>query len=287
MVNAAKWVKGGTRMKRYKRGALCGVVLFAVFCSGCTLAKTGVNWMRARDQLNKGVTAFRNAQFQAAINYFQDAVNLDPTLMNARLYLATAYAQQYIPGGESPENLKNGQQAIAAFEDVLQRDSNNSTAIASVAQIYYNMKQFDKAKEYQRRRLQLEPNDPEPYYWIGVIDWVDCFARDGKLRKDLKIDQPDPKTGGVRELPEKNRTELEKENGPLVDEGLKALQKSLDLKPNDADAMAYLNLMLRQKAEIEAKVEDRNADLKQAEEWVQKALAAKKAAAEKEAAKSS
>ncbi len=51
-------------------------------------------------------------------------------------------------------------------------DPGNITAIASIAQIYYNMKKFDKAKEYQQRRLKLEPTNPEPYYWIGVMDWA-------------------------------------------------------------------------------------------------------------------
>ena len=43
--------------------------------------------------------------------------------------------------------------------------------------------------------------------------------------------------------------------------------------------MAYLNLMYRQKAEIDPDNETRTADLKQAEDWVNKSLAARKAGA--------
>ena len=86
-------------MKVYKFFLLGAVLLSLPFSSGCQK-------LRARDQLNKGVAAFRNAQFQAAIMHFKTAVGLDPTLLNARLYLATAYFNQYIPSGESPENLK-------------------------------------------------------------------------------------------------------------------------------------------------------------------------------------
>ncbi len=269
-------------MKPYKLTPLLGVLLLAVVFGGCTWVKA----LKARDQLNKGVAAYRNANFQAAIMYFKQSVDLDPNLLNARLYLATAYAQQYIPGGESPENVKIGDQAINAFEEVLKRDATNGTAIASIAQIYFNMKKFEKAKEYQRHRLQVEPNNPEPYYWIGVINWTMCFERDGQLRKDLNLAVPDAKTGELHPLPEKNRAELEKENSPPVDEGLKALQKALELKPNDFDAMAYLNLLYRQKADIESDPEVRTADLKQAEDWVQKAVALKKQAAERAAAAS-
>jgi tetratricopeptide (TPR) repeat protein len=100
------------------------------------------------------------------------------------------------------------------------------------------------------------------------------------VRKDLNLLAPkDPKDpNSLPPLPEKARKELEEKNGPLVDEGLKALQKAIELKPNDFDTMAYLNLMYRQKAEIDPDPASREADLKTADEWVQKALALKKAA---------
>jgi len=260
-------------MKPYRLAPLGGVLLLAVISCGCSKLK-------ARDQLNKGVAAYRNAQFQPAIMFFKNAVALDPSLLNARLYLATAYAQQYIPGGDSPDNAKIADQAIASFEDVLKMDPGNTTAIASIAQIYYNQKKFDKAKEYQQRRLNLEPNNPEPYYWIGVLDWATCFPRAQQVRKDHNIDQPkDPAHPDVlAPIPDKYREDLTTQNGPLVDEGIKALTKAIELKPNDFDTMAYLNLMYRQKSEIDPDADSRQADLKTAEGWVEKALATKKAA---------
>jgi tetratricopeptide (TPR) repeat protein len=259
-------------MKVYKLALLGTLLLLLATSSGCRR-------LRARDQLNKGVGAYRNAQFQAAIFHFKNAVGLDPTLLNAKLYLATAYAQQYIPGGESPENLKIAQQAIDAFEDVLKTDPNNSNAIASVAQIYYNMRKFDKAKEYQRHWMQVEPNNPVPYYWIGVLDWAICYPRTQQLRKELKIEFPkDPKNpSSLPPLPEKARALLEEQNGPLVKEGVEVLEKAIQLRPNDFDTMAYLNLIYRQKADLESEASAREADLKQAEDWVNKAVASKKA----------
>jgi tetratricopeptide (TPR) repeat protein len=260
-------------MKLYKLALLGALLLLLAITSGCSR-------LRARDQLNKGVGAYRNAQFQTAILHFKNAVALDPTLLNARLYLATAYAQQYLPGGESPDNLKIAQQAIDAFEDVLRMDPKNSTAMAGVAQIFYNMRKFDKAKEYQQRCLQIEPNNPVPYYWIGVLDWAICFPRTQQLRKDLKIEFPkDPKDpGSLPPLPEKARAQLEEQNGPLVKEGVEVLEKAIQLKPSDSDSMVYLNLMYRQKADLESDAAARKADLKQAEDWTDKALALRKAA---------
>jgi len=259
-------------MKVYKFFLLGAVLLLLPFSSGCQK-------LRARDQLNKGVAAFRNAQFQTAIMHFKTAVGLDPTLLNAKLYLATAYFNQYIPSGESPENLKIAQQAIDAFEDVLKSDPNNSNAIASIAQIYYYEKNFDKSKEYQRRLLQADPNNPVPYYWIGVLDWAICYPRFVQMRRDLKIDYPkDPKDpSSLPPFPAKARAQLEDQNGPLVKEGVEVLEKAVQLKPNDSEAMVYLNLVYRQKADLEPDASAREADLKQAEDWVEKALALRKA----------
>jgi len=261
-------------MKLYKLALLGALLPLLAFSSGC-------NKLRARDELNKGVGAFRNTQYQAAIVHFKNAVALDPTLLNAKLYLATAYKQQYIPGGESPENLKIAHQAIDAFEDVLKVDPNNTTAIASVAEIYYNMRDFDKAKDYQKHWLQVEPNNPVPYYWIGVLDWAICFPRTQQKRKDLKIEYPkDPKDpSSLPPFPEKARKELADQNEPLVDEGVEMLQKAIQLKPNDFDTMSYLNLMYRQKADLEPTPAEREADLKQADDWTNKAVALRKAGA--------
>ncbi|MGB7197078.1 MAG: hypothetical protein WBG23_02155, partial [Acidobacteriaceae bacterium] len=71
---------------------------------------------------------------------------------------------------------------------------------------------------------------------------------------------------------------LAEKNGPIIQEGLDALNKATQLKENYDDAMAYINLMYRRKAENECGNEDaRKADIATADEWVQKAMAARKA----------
>ena len=41
---------------------------------------TGCSKLQARDQLIKGVQAYKNAKFEEAIDHFQNAERLDPTL---------------------------------------------------------------------------------------------------------------------------------------------------------------------------------------------------------------
>ena len=248
-------------MKLQRLAPICGVLLLAFASFGC-------NKLRARDQLNKGVGSFRNGQYQEAINHFQKAIEFDPSLLNARLYLATASFQLYVPSGDSPDNVKVGEDTIKDFEDVLKYDPNNVNAISSIALIYYYMKDFEKAKQLQEERIQIEPNNPEVYYWIGQLDWDLVYPRRMQLRKDLGISNPkDPlKPDVFPPLPEKARAQLEEENGPLVDDGMKALQKAIELRPDYNEAIAYLNLMYREKADLEADPAAHDADIAKANE---------------------
>src|SRR6201997_1183075 len=152
-------------------------------------AATGCNKLKARDLLNKGVASFKNGQSDAAIEDFKEAKESDPDLLNARLYLATAYASLYIPGAPSAENMARGNQAVQEFKEVLDKDSNNLSAIDGIGSILFQMagqpfdpKKFEESKSYHQRHIQLKPEDAEPYYWIGVIDWTLAFRANGEAR---------------------------------------------------------------------------------------------------------
>jgi tetratricopeptide (TPR) repeat protein len=241
---------------------------------------SGCDKLRARDLLNKGVAAYRDGKFDASIEDFKQAKDLDPTLTNARLYLATAYATQYIPGAPSEENIRMGEAAIKEFQDVLSipTESSNISAIDGIGSILYNMagtpysrEKFEESKKYHMKHIALKPEDPEPYYWIGVIDWTLTYRSNLEMRgkwrlanttKTLKDDDP---------LPPQVRDEYSKENGQLIDEGIEKLRKAVELRPEYDDAMAYLNLLLRRKADEAATPPERADLLKQADALVDKA----------------
>ncbi|MGO8719610.1 MAG: tetratricopeptide repeat protein [Acidobacteriaceae bacterium] len=247
-------------------------VMAALLCTVLFLT-TGCNRLKARDQLNKGVNAFKTARYEEAINHFQQAVALDPSLPMARLYLATAYSQQVIPNLQTPDNLKNAQLAIQNFQMVLDKEPKNVNALKGIAALYLNIQNFDQAKTYQNRVIAVNPDDAEAYYTIGVIDWTLAYKNAIPVRQSLGLhDNGDP-------IKDKKACEaLAEENTPLVQEGLDALTKATQLKENYDDAMAYINLLYRRKADIECGDDaGRKADLATADEWVQKALAARKA----------
>src|SRR6202166_2296458 len=154
-------------------------------------AGSGCNKLKARDLLNKGVANFKNGQYDAAVEDFKQAKDLDPSLLNARLYLATAYASQYIPGAPSEQNKNIGKQAISEFKEILESYPDNLSAIDGVGSILFQMagtpydpKLFEESKTYHQKHIQLKPEDPEPYYWIGVIDWTLAFRGNAEMRMD-------------------------------------------------------------------------------------------------------
>src|SRR5260221_4191940 len=129
--------------------------LLVVFAAALViLSGTGCNKLKARDHLNKGVQAYKNSKFEQAIDHFQQAVALDPTLINARLYLATAYAQQYIPGADTPDDHRNAEQAIEQYKQVLQVDPWKINSIKGHAMLYLHAQKFDMPKELSNKPSQ-------------------------------------------------------------------------------------------------------------------------------------
>jgi tetratricopeptide (TPR) repeat protein len=238
-------------MTRHKK------LLFA-FLAIVALAATGCAKLQARDNLNKGVRAFRNAEYEGAVDYFKEAIRLDPELTNAELYLATAYAQQFIPGAVSEDNQKNADMAIATFENVLKRDSSNVTAIGGLASIYQNTNQFQKAREFYLKNAELEPSNPTPFYAVGSVNWIMVFN--------------------------KNNPPPEEEQKQLIEEGLTNLDKALAINPDYEDAMTYKNLLYREKARLATEEAEKTQLIAQADEWFNKALETRKKNAEKAAA---
>ena len=260
-----------TRMKTQLRVAVLACV------AAVLLLGTGCNKLRARDQLNKGVQSYKNARFEEAIEHFKNAVNLDPNLGVARLYLATAYVGQFVPGVDTPENKRYAEQAIEQYQTVLKIKPDDVLSLKGLASLYFNMKDFDRAKGYHRKVLEKDPNDPETYYSIGVIDWTQAYQPRMEIRNRLGLKQEEP----IKD--KKACEELRGKNQDRIKEGIDMLQRALELRQDYDDAMAYMNLLYREKADIDCGDDaQRQADLKTADEWVEKTMITKRAKAEKQ-----
>src|SRR6202162_5002966 len=267
---------------RIARRGLSLAMLAVVVAAG-----SGGNKLKARDLLNKGVPNLKNGQYDAAVEDSKQAKDLDPSLLNARLYLATAYASQYIPGAPSDENVKRGTAAIDEFKGVLKKDATNLSAIDGIGSILFQMsgqpfnpEKFQESKTYHQKHIELKPSDPEPYYWIGVIDWTLAFRGNAEMRTEYNKAHINKQIKESDALPAAVRTDFVGKYGQLVDEGIASLQKAIQLRPDYDDAMAYLNLLYRRKADMATSADERASYQKQADDLVEKVKEIKQKRAE-------
>lgn len=249
----------------------------ALLLLGGMVGVAGCNKLRSRDLLNKGAQAYKEAKYDEAEADFRQAAQLDPTFLNARIYLAASYASQFVQGSSAPENIQKGQEAIAEYKKVLEQDPNNLNAIDSIGSMLYNLggvpfnaQTLEEAKTWEEKHIAIKPDDPQPYYWLGVIDWLLAWHANTLTRADYNLHLPKRKKPiqTTDPLPEKLRTDFAAKYEQTVDEGIQSLQKAMELRSNYTDAMSYLNLLDRQKADMVASKDEREALLKQADALV-------------------
>lgn len=273
--------------------------------AGLAILSTGCAKLKSRDEMNKGVQAYRDSHYADAASHFKQAVQLDPTNQNAMLYLATSYMTQWVPGAQSADNKKNLEMAQQTFQKILDKDPDNSLALASMASMSFNIATakpndqekaaaLEDTKKWNERRIKADPKDAEAYYYLGVIDWSQSYPaiRDARVqekkdaantaakealkrrRKGATPLVPTDNTGPITD--KKVRAELKDKYGKTIDQGIAELHKALDINNENEDAMSYINLLLRSKAALEDTPEEAQADIAKANQWSDKSLATKR-----------
>ena len=258
-------------------GAVWGSRLASLAILLLVLATAGCAKLKARDQLNKGVQSYKNSRYEEAIEHFKNAASLDPGLLNARLYLATAYAKLYIPGAETEENRRMAYSAIEEYKRALEQNPGNINAIKGIASLDVQLRNFEEAKQYYKKAAIVESNEPDNYQAIAVIDWNTAYTFRQEQRSKLKLKPTD-------QLKDKRVcADVKAANNGPVEEGIAMLQKALKIRPDYEDAMNYMNLLYRERADYQCDNPGaRAADMNAAYEWQDKVLAIRKAKIQKQ-----
>ena len=110
-------------MNKANVSILAGLAALALLATGCEKLKS-------RDQLNKGVQAFKNAQVPEAVEHFKKAVELDPDFRDRPLVSGhglhePVHSRRGIAGEQ-----QNAKAAEQEFLKVLEQDPKNKVAIA-------------------------------------------------------------------------------------------------------------------------------------------------------------
>jgi tetratricopeptide (TPR) repeat protein len=252
-------------MRVNKKWLVALVLAAAIPLSGCGF----ITKLQARNALNKGVKSFVDQKYEEATKEFEESIRLDPTFMIAKSYLASTYAAQFVPGSPDPKSKEYGEKAIETFKSIVDTEPNNTTAMISVASLYYQLQDFPKSKEWCAKIQAIDPNNAEALYRVAVMDYETSVKNTGLQGENVEFLNAD----------EKERTLKD------IDEGLSYIDKALKIRPDYFDAMDYQNLLWREKAKFE-KDKTRKAELiRQADLVAQKALGMRLKAKEEEAKK--
>jgi tetratricopeptide (TPR) repeat protein len=261
----------------------------AVFLVLAVAALAGCDKIKSKQAIKKGNEFLKAAQYQSALAEYEEALRLDPKETKLHKHIGIAYMGMYQPGSKHPKDLEYAQKAIdnlkqyaeaypqdtksleylvsmylstERFDDaiafyqneLLKRNPKDAKAMQSLAMLYFKKGDFDNGVGWLKKRLEIEGNNPEVYYLIGVQAW------------DRSYNFPD--------LDPALRAKI-------VDEGLQSLNKAVELKPDYFEAVSYINLLYREKAKMETDPAKKQEYTDTANKYLQQALEMRKAAQEK------
>lgn len=265
--------------RRFRSAAAALLLLSMISFAGCKK-------IEARQEVKRGNEAFKAGNYASALASYENASRLDPSQSKLQKNIGLAYMAMYQPGSKHPkdlqfaakaiENLKaylaahpedkraneflvsmylstdRYDDAIAFYKQRLESNPKDVKAIQSLAAMYFKKGDFNQGFEWLNKRTALEPDNPEAYVMIGVQAW------------DRSYHYPD--------IDPATRTQI-------VDTGLHAVEKALQIKPDNFDALTYINLLYREKAKVETDPAKQQEDIAAADKYRQQALDLRKKAA--------
>jgi TonB family protein len=132
---------------------------------------------------------------------------------------------------------------------------------------------LDEAQVQFERVVAIEPNNTAAFYSLGVIGWMRVFPALRTARAQLSMEPETP--GPLRDRAV--RAVLNAKYGLRVSDAIVCLERVVALDPQNNEAMGYLNLMYRAKADLEETDQAASADSASADRWVHQALDAARA----------
>lgn len=251
--------------------------LSLVVCLASGMAAPQTASERAKDQLDKGIQAYQWYKYELAVEHFRQARKLDPQSRTAALCLATALAQEYVPGVDTPDNLQFAAEAIEINKQLLAQDPQNLSVLKWLGFLELETKRYEEAKSYYHQTSQADPKDAEALYSVGIVDWIQAYKRRVEERSKRGLSM-----NGSPSITQRSCAKLRTDSLPLVEDGIQVMKQAMELRPDYDDAMGYLNLLYRERAEIECNNKAaRSSDLQEANEWTSKAMETRKRNAEK------
>jgi len=250
--------------------------------SGCGV----IYRIRAKNQLNEAARAYREGRFVEAEQHSREAAALDPENKTAPMFIARTIHAQYRPGVQSPENVAKAQQAIEAYQAILQANPKDEEAYKAIAYLYGAIKDDNKLRQWIAARAANESTEPEKraeaYIVLASKDW-DCSFKITELPTN-KVTTVDPASNKATVSYKKPTDQKDFNSAQMcVKQGLAEAENAIKFDPNNESAWSYkTNLLLEASklAEMDGKT-DQKADLQKQYEVALKRTTELSAAAQK------
>ena len=259
---------------RWVLPAVASLLLGATGCGGA------VDWLTANYAVKQGNDFYKAGNYLKAIEWYRYATFLNPGLDVAYLNSAFAYMGEYKPGSKHPKDLRYSQGAIENLQRYLQSYPDNKDAENYLLTVYLQAERYDEAASFFEERLKSRGGDPseasELMLRIGMI-----YAKKGDFEKSLEwykkraeIEKDNPEalyTIGVLCWDKVYHAPLTLElsrRSELIDMGLDYLKRAAALKDDYFEAVLYVNLLYREKAKL---LQQTGGSVEEIQKWVDEA----------------
>ena len=217
--------------------------------------------IRVRQELDKANKLFAAKKYDLAIPVYDKVIKSDPDNWMANYNRALAYTAQFHPASTHPLDAEIKSKALAGLEKLMTLNAPTPEDKAKVETYYLSLLTSagdnDKAIAFLEKKIQKAPTDKDLMSQLATLQ-----AKAGNFEEALKwyekIAEQDPKTktnwytvavlcwersnkAGMTISPEERTT--------IIQHGIDSIDKALAIDPEYTEAIAYKNLLYREKAD--------------------------------------
>jgi tetratricopeptide (TPR) repeat protein len=280
-------------------------VALAVFAS------SGCNEVRGRKRVQEANQLYKDGNYKDAIAAFEEAEKLIPEFPVLWLNKGYTCRQQVVPGAKTPESQQAAECALTSFkrymelkpsdsrgemlyvqtlfdadkfealskmyEERFSKNPRDIDAITGLIQVYTKWNKVEEALQWYAKKAEVNANDPEAQYSVGVFIWQQLSQKGGGPDKATFDPRPDPNKPKEKKTPPPfgYGDLISQQRIDMADMGIQYLQKAVAMRPKYHEAMTYLGLLNRQKSfAFFDSPEDWQKTVDEAEKWRKASLEA-------------
>jgi len=236
-------------MKLSQSWIVLALAILVASSSGCGV----VNRIRAKNELNEAARAYREGRFPEAEQHSRRAAELDPDNKTAPMFIARTIHAQYRRGVQTPDNIAKANEAITAYQNILDKNPKDEEAYKAIAYLLGEVKDEAKLRQWIANRAANDTVEPEKraeaYIVLASKDW-DCSFKMTELPAN-KTTTIDPSNNKATVSYKKPSDQKEFDTAQqCVKQGLSEAENAIKFDPNNESAWSYKTNLLLEAAKL-------------------------------------